>query len=361
MSRLSAYILRQCTTAGLSLFVTAAFLVWITQTLRLFDLITAKGQDLLTLMGQAAMTTPPLSGAILYICMGIGLARTLRGMQETRELHSIHAGRRLPGLLGAIIWFAIGGALAVGLIVHWAEPISKRLYREWQADVAADLVGRTLTPHRFTEAAPGLVVFISGRNPDGSVTGFFADDSRNPNARRTYTADRAVIATNNGGYFLDMGQGTLQYLRNGVDFSEVKFSNYQLALDRLTEPASPAASIDESESLQMLVKAGGLDGLSSTQRHVLSGRMAEIGRILVMCLFVTSLAAFPHARRRRNIVPIEVLVIAAGLGDRALSQLAEHWPTGFFTGQLILLAISVPFLFRELGVLRLPAFRRAAA
>ncbi len=165
MSRLSAYILRQCTTAGLSLFVTAAFLVWITQTLRLFDLITAKGQDLLTLMGQAAMTTPPLSGAILYICMGIGLARTLRGMQDTRELHSIHAGRRLPGLFAAIIWFALGGAVAVGLIVHWAEPISKRLYREWQADVAADLVGRTLTPHRFTEAAPGLVVFISRPQP----------------------------------------------------------------------------------------------------------------------------------------------------------------------------------------------------
>ena len=122
MSRLSIYLSRQYLASALSLFGAVAFLVWINQTLKLFDLVTAKGQSLLTLIGQSLLTTPPLSRAMLYICIGIGIARTLNALQVSRELHTIHATRRIGALWSSLFVTATVSALAVGLLAHWIEP-----------------------------------------------------------------------------------------------------------------------------------------------------------------------------------------------------------------------------------------------
>ncbi|MCF6302448.1 MAG: LptF/LptG family permease, partial [Devosiaceae bacterium] len=77
MSHLSRYLLIRFAGGALALYLVATFLVWLTQMLRLFDLITEKGQNLFTLFGQSFLTTPPLSRQIVCICMAIGIARPL--------------------------------------------------------------------------------------------------------------------------------------------------------------------------------------------------------------------------------------------------------------------------------------------
>ena len=173
MSRLSFYLGRQYVAQGMALFSTVIFLVWITQALRLFDLVTNKGQSLLTLLGQSVLTTPPLSRAMLHICIGIGIVRTLEALQSSHELHTIHATRRVSALWNSVLVTSAGMALVIGLFAHWIEPLSYRSYADWTEQVAADLVGRALDPHQFREVTPGFVVHIEGRLPDGTITGFF--------------------------------------------------------------------------------------------------------------------------------------------------------------------------------------------
>ena len=60
MARLSRYLLRLFWSEAMALFAVAAFLLFLIQCLRLFDLVSDKGQNVLTLIGQALLTMPGL-------------------------------------------------------------------------------------------------------------------------------------------------------------------------------------------------------------------------------------------------------------------------------------------------------------
>jgi len=349
MTRLSRYLSKLFAIEALSFFLVAAFLVWITQALRLFDLVTAKGQDMLTLLGQSLLTTPPLALAIIYICMGVGMARALRALQDSRELHSIHSSGRTRALWGAVTIFILGGVIAVSIFAHWVEPWSKRAYAQWSEEVAADLVGRALNPHRFSEVVPGLFIVIGGREADGTILDFFADDKRAPDTERTYIADRAVIVFDDEGYNLSLQDGAVQYIRQGEQFTEVEFSRYELSLDRLIDNGGIASDLDQKNSLDIIIDGLKNGGITASAWQTLNMRLAEASRVIALCLVVAALAAFPHARRGRDRMPIEVSVLVLGLADRVVSATTSSLPIiGPHVGALCLMAIAVFFLLREI-------------
>lgn len=344
MFRLARYLIRLFATESLAFFLVAVVLVWITQTLRLFDLITAKGQDMLTLLGQSLLTTPPLALAILYICMGIGLARSLNALQQSRELHTIHAAGRIRALWQAVAAFTFLGVLAVSFIAHWLEPAANRLYQQWNEEVTADLVGRALNPHRFSEVVPGLVVVIGGRDPDGTIRDFFADDTRDPEAQRTYLADRAEIVFDEEGYNISLVNGAIQYARHDDRFTEVGFNRYELSLDRLVAPGQADPYLDETGSFTLLADA--LAGGNASIWRELNKRLSEASRVIGMMAVVAAMAAFPGARRGRAMVPLEAVVLVIGLGERIITSAARGLPAGIapHSGAACLLAAGLLLL-----------------
>lgn len=358
VSRLSNYLSRQYLASALSLFAAVAFLVWINQTLRLFELVTAKGQSPLTLMGQALLTTPPLSRAMLYICIGIGIARTLNALQVSRELHTIHATRRIGALWSSLFVTATAAALAAGLLAHWIEPVARASFGNWTEQVAADVVERVLEPHRFREITPGFVVQIGDRLPDGTIIDFFADDSRDPKSRKTYEARRASIHSDANGLYLSLEEGSIQN-QVGNSFTEVAFAAYQLGLDNLAEEAARRNKIDETTTYQFYLISQKRK-LNDYQRWNIEARWMEIPRMYAMCLFVLSLTGFPRAGRSQFGVPVEIVVVVVALIDRIISDQVTVFNLKGLSG-VVLLAGSALAIF-GVRMLRpyLPRLRRRA-
>lgn len=361
MNRLAAYLARLFAVDTLSFFLVAAFLVWITQALRLFDLVTAKGQDFLTLIGQATLTMPPLGLTIAFLCVGIGMARALRALQASRELHTIHASGRAGALWMATTIFAVCSLVAVSALAHWVEPWSKRAYAQWSEEVAADLVGRSLNPNRFSEVVPGLVIVISGRQADGTIEGFFANDIRDAVTQRTYIANEAVIVSNEDGYSLSMRDGAIQYTRGADEFSEIGFGRYELALDRLVETGGVSEALDQQNSFAIIEATRRADFVGSAAIE-LGERFAESARIVAMCLLVLGLVGFPHARRGNDRVPAEVIVLLLGLGDRVVSSMAvgSVGVSGHFVGPFVITVIALWLIGWQLFSRRLSLKRRVA-
>lgn len=355
MGKLTRYLTTQFFKDSIALLLVALFLVWITQALRLFDLITAKGQDMLTLLGQAALTTPPLAREITYVCMGIGLARTMRALHDSHELHSIHSAARTREIWKAGLVFALAGGLAVTLISHWFEPLSKRVYADWSAQITADLVGRTLTPNRFSEIMPGFVILIGGRNEDGTITNFFADDNRDPSARRTYSARTAVIVVDDDGYYLNLLDGSLEYMRGSDTFSEVAFSGYELSLDRLVSDTTAGVSMAASSSAELWdMYRGDNDAQQQAAWNELDKRNSELFFVLAICAFVLALSSMPHARRGNQWVPLEVIVLVVAMALRVASTPLRGLPAGYSSAALLLLVFSLGLIWLRLNAYRLP-------
>lgn len=320
MSRLSRYLVVQYARDTIALFAVAAILVWLMQMLRLFDLVTAKGQGMITLAGQALLTTPPLAREIAYICMAIGLARAFKALQDSRELHSIHIMQRVTAIWSALLVYAVVGSLFALVLAHWGEPAARRASSEWRAQIAAELLGQNLTPGRFTEVASGVVLNIGGRLPDGTITDFFADDTRQEDIRRTYFADAATIVHTDIGFQISLRDGRLQILPVEGKYSEIEFARYELALDSLTEDDELDDTRAEMPTWDLIKE---LDGQSRSARiaaRMLHQRAAEVPRVLAICLLVAALLSFPHARRGREMLPFEFIILVISFSERSLSN-----------------------------------------
>lgn len=360
MKRLSLYLAKLFAADALALFAVALFLLFLIQCLRIFDVVSVKGQSFLTLLGQALLTMPSLAVVFLYVCVGIGLGRALRAMQGNQELHIIHSSRGLGALFGAVTLYTGGAALVVMLISNFVEPATTRQFNEWSASVTADLVGRTLKPHRFAEVVPGVNMVIGGRHGDGEIVDFFVDDARAPDSRRTYIANRAIVAEDDQGYVLQLMDGAIQYMSDDFQFSQVAFDRYDLALDRLTGSTDAPETLDEKNSVELIGEALATGQWSSEVVRILVKRFGEGLRVIAICVFVTALAAFPHGRRGGEL-PIELMVLGAAFLERgvaSLPQITESY--GTLAGSWALLIVSGLALLYRLRVHR-PVWRRTAA
>src|SRR5690606_38671531 len=108
------------------------------------------------------------------------------------------------------------------------------------------LVSSTLKPNRFTQVTPGVILLIGGRQIDGEITDFFADDRRNPESRKTYIAASARVLGDGENYVLELRDGKLQYLESDGQYSEVGFSRYNLAVDSLSRAANQVDALAQT-------------------------------------------------------------------------------------------------------------------
>ncbi|MDR3474709.1 MAG: LptF/LptG family permease [Devosia sp.] len=359
MNRLSTYLVRLFTRDTAALLGVMLGLLFLVQCLRIFDVVVVQGQNLWTLVGQALLGMPPLVIVIAYVCMGIGLVRAFAGLQGSQELHVIHANGQLGALVRSLGIFAVAGAVIVLLISNFIEPWSNRQLNDWAASIAADIVGRTLTPHRISQVVPGVTVVIGARQGTGNITDFFADDRRDPLMRRTYSAKTAKVGSDKNGYVLQLNNGTLQYLSDDKDFSEISFKGYNIALSKLTGQLGSADSLGEATSWELVSDATATGHWTPDVVQRLVERMTEGLRAIAMTVFMGGLLLLPHARRGRGRLPLELVPLMVAYADKTINGSIAGPPylTVMAGPVVILLAGSVILAFRLQLFFHLPRAR----
>jgi lipopolysaccharide export system permease protein len=361
MNRLSAYVTRLATRQTLALLAVMLGILFLVQCLRIFDVIVVQRQDLFTLIGQALLGMPPLAIVIIDVCMGIGMVRAFGALQITQELHIIHTSRKLGSMFVGLAVFALAGAVIVLIGSNIVQPWASRSLNTWSASIAADIVGRTLTPHRISQVVPDVTIVIGGREGAGNITDFFADDARDPLVRRTYSAKTAKVATDDGGYVLELHDGTLQYLSAAHEFSQISFKTYNVGLDRLTEPTGSPDDLPGQGSLDIIQRANADHNWSDAVSRRLVERFAEGLRAIAMVMFMTGLIAFPNARRGRGRPPLELVPLFVAYADKTIVGAFGLAPYAALTGPTaVLLAGALILLLRlrpfaQVGLRRRPA------
>ncbi len=363
MARLSRYLLKLFSVEAAALFAVAALLLFLIQCLRLFDLVSTRGQSLFTLLGQAALGMPSLGIVFLYVCLAIGLGRALRTLQDRSELQIIHVNALVPALMQAVLAYALGGMVLLLGLAHIVEPASVRTTSAWSESIAADLVSRSMIPHRFTEIVDGVSMIIGSRDAEGQITDFFADDTRNVALRRTYFANSALITRDDQGFVLRLRDGSIQQLSAAKRLSEISFTRYDLALDALTGDVDAGGdSLARTSSLEIIGKALRGKDLSRNEGRALVRRTVEGLRVVALCLFVAALAIFPTGNRRRISAPIELVALGAAFAERGITSYVKlPSPIDLVGGPLLLMLAALVILairfrvFVPLRIKRQPA------
>jgi lipopolysaccharide export system permease protein len=211
MGSINRYIFRTTFSAFLVVLVSLTAVIWVTQALHDFDIVTSQGQTILVFIGITGLIIPLLVLVIAPIALLIAVAHTLNKLSTDSEIIVMNAAGMSPWVLfRAFMTVAIVVSLMVGAIGAYFAPKGLRMLRDWLTDVRANVVSNIVQPGRFTQVENGVTIHIRERRPNGQLAGVFLDDQRNPAERITVTAEVGEVIDNDKGTFLILKNGVLQ-------------------------------------------------------------------------------------------------------------------------------------------------------
>jgi lipopolysaccharide export system permease protein len=236
MGSIGRYMFRTTMGAFVIILVSLTVVLWFTQAMRDFDLITSQRQTLFVFVAITALIIPLLIMMIAPIALVMAAAHVLNKLGSDSEIIVMNAAGVSPWrLLRPFLAAALVVSVLVSVIAAYGSPRSLRALREWAAQVRADILTNIVQPGRFTTVSGNLTFHIADRKPNGLLVGIFVDDRRDPRERATYLAEEGEIVKNDNGSFLVFEGGSIQRLEAGQrDPRIVTFDHYAFDLSKFT-------------------------------------------------------------------------------------------------------------------------------
>src|ERR1700761_353722 len=240
MGSIGGYMFRAIIGAFLITLVSLTVVIWFTQAMRDFDLITSQRQTLLVFVGITGMIVPLLVMMLAPIALVMAAAHVLNKLASDSEIIVMNAAGISPWrLLRPFLAAAAVVSLLVAVIAAYVSPRALRELRDWGAQVRADILTNIVQPGRFTTVGGNLTFHIADRRPNGLLMGIFVDDRRDPNEHSTYLAEQGEIVKSEKGSFLVLQGGSIQRLEAGQrDPRIVTFDRYAFDLSQFTGGAA---------------------------------------------------------------------------------------------------------------------------
>jgi lipopolysaccharide export system permease protein len=216
--------------------VSLTVVMWFTQAIREFDLITSQRQTVFVFIGITGLLIPLLVMMIAPISLVLAVAHVLNKLSSDSEIIVMNAAGVSPWrLVSPFIAAALVVSLLVSVIAAYVSPLSLRELRDWATQVRADILTNIVQPGRFATVGGNLTFHIADRRPNGLLLGIFLDDRRDPNEHATYLAEQGEIVKNDTGSFLVLEKGSVQRLEAGQrDPRIVTFDRYAFDLSKFT-------------------------------------------------------------------------------------------------------------------------------
>jgi lipopolysaccharide export system permease protein len=236
MGSIGRYMFRTTMGAFVITCVSLTVVMWFTQAIREFDLITSQRQTVFVFIGITGLLIPLLVMMIAPISLVLAAAHVLNKLSSDSEIIVMNAAGVSP-------WRLVAPFLAAGLVVSllvsviavYVSPLSLRELRDWATQVRADILTNIVQPGRFATVGGNLTFHIADRKPNGLLLGIFLDDRRDPKEHATYLAEQGEIVKNDTGSFLVLEKGSVQRLEAGQrDPRIVTFDRYAFDLSKFT-------------------------------------------------------------------------------------------------------------------------------
>jgi lipopolysaccharide export system permease protein len=234
MGSINRYIFRTTFGAFLVVLLSLTGLIWVTQALRDFDIMTSQGQTILVFIGITGLVIPLLVLVIAPIALVIAVAHSLNKLSTDSEIIVMNAAGMSPWILfRAFMIVAIAVSLLVSAISAYFAPKGLRMLRDWLTEVRANVVSTIVQPGRFTTIENGVTIRIRERRTNGQLLGIFLDDRRDPKEQVTVLSEAGELIDNDKGTFLVLQKGIVQrHEANQQDPAMVVFDRYAFDLSQ---------------------------------------------------------------------------------------------------------------------------------
>ncbi len=319
LPRLSIYVLAQMIgpTALFTFLLTAV--IWLSQALRLLDLVINRGQSAPTFVYLTLLVLPSLLVIILPIAFFFGSLYALNKLNTDSELVVMSAAGFSRVQIAVPVFIAAGLVMALTYLCNlYLMPAGQRALNDKVVDIRADIGTALLNEGEFNTPAQGLTVFIRALDSDGTIHGVLVHDNRNPRQPVTYLAESGQMAQTTGGARLIMVDGTVEAGgAGGGQLSVLKFQRYVFDLDQFASPTKGSERATSERYLNELFWPP-----AKLEPKIRNAYLAEGHNRLAQPLYcidfaLIALAAILRGRRARGANAMRIsLAVAAAVGLR---------------------------------------------
>jgi lipopolysaccharide export system permease protein len=255
MGSIGRYMFRTTMGAFVITLVSLTVVIWFTQAMRDFDLITTQRQTLFVFIEITGLIIPLLVMMLAPFALIMATGHVINKLSADSEIIVMNAAGISPWLLfRPFLAAALVVSLLVSVIAAYLSPRSLRELADRVVQVRADILTNIVQPGRFTTVGGNLTFHIADRRQDGLLIGIFVDDRRDPNEHATYLAEQGEIVKNANGSFLVMQEGSIQRLESGQhDPRIVTFDRYAFDLSKFTGgPLNTSSNVREKYIWELL-------------------------------------------------------------------------------------------------------------
>lgn len=314
MRRFGTYLFSRTLYAFIGVVLTLAGIAWVTQALRRFDLVTAKGQAIAVYFGLTLLSMPRVLSVVAPFALVVALVLVLQRLQAESGIVAITAaGVSQRRLVLPFVTAAFVVAIFIAALSFWFNPTASRSVMDMMQTVRADIVANVIQPGRFTPVDTGLTFHIRNRDGDGSLLDLFILDERNPEFSYTYTAKRGRVAEVGGRSMIVMEQGTIERKTKLTGASTfVTFGSYAFDLSQLGGKSGTANYGLSEQTLGELLEMRKTVSDPELAPEIMN-RLAEPIYPFAQTLAVFVFLGFPTSNRRGQTLPVTMAIIVGSL------------------------------------------------
>jgi len=254
MTLIDRYVFKISAVAFLATLLGLTGVIWITQALREFDLLTAKGQTILIFLTVTGLSIPALVTIIAPVALFIATLYALNKLNGDSELIVMSAAGVPPvRLLRPFAWLTLFVALLVTAMTLWAMPASFKAVRDLVTRIRADFVTKIVREGQFTTLDIGITFHYREKSGE-ALLGIFMQDRRDREKTVVYIAERGQTVDVKGVPYLVLENGSVQRVQPGQqDAAIVVFQRYAVDLSQFGQDGeTPVYKPRERSTVELL-------------------------------------------------------------------------------------------------------------
>lgn len=186
-------------------------IIWLTQALKMLDLLITQGQTLVTFFELSLLALPSAINTVLPIALFCALLYTLNKLISDSELVVIFSAgiSRLSITVPIMILVALTMIMVIILNIY-LMPAGMRELRTRLFQIRGDIATSLIREGAFTNPVAGLTVYVRSRSPNGGIRGILVHDERIPGKPITYMAETGELVRSPQGARLVMYNGNIE-------------------------------------------------------------------------------------------------------------------------------------------------------
>ena len=282
-NKLGYYFAQEFLKNYLSILFAFGLIIWITQAVRLLDLIGEEGNSITTYFLYILSILPKFFSRISIIIFFISFVVTISKFEEHNELRALwFSGLEKKKFINYLLKSTVIFVLILIIIRCFIVPYFSNYSRYLLLNTGVGAIGPLLKQNNFNNPLKKITIYVGKKNQINELEDIilFEDDA---NIKKTIVAKSGVVINENNKNLLVLVEGSIQEDRKDRKISILDFDKITLDLRQYSKKTVDYYKFNEMFFLELVKR-------SNNKKDVqLSNIVGELNDRIVMPLFIPSL------------------------------------------------------------------------